>query len=102
MCTIDTDVVDLVFSGVVDIEWIDVVNAVMVCSLPDAVAVVVSAAAGMVGADAVDVGVFIFFFMGALLIFCLLIILATTAVAVFVFDNSGFVAVVALVDVCVG
>ena len=93
---------DLVFSGVVDIEWIDVVNAVMVCSLPDAVAVVVSAAAGMVGNDAIDVGVFKFFFVYALLIFCILIILPTTAVAAFVFDISGFVAVVALVDVCVG
>ena len=61
MCT---DVVDLVLAAAV-------VNAVMVCNLSDAVAMVVSAAALMVDGDADEVDVFIFFVMGALLIFCI-------------------------------
>ena len=61
MCT---DVVDLVLAAAV-------VNAVMVCNLFDAVAMVVSAAALMVGADADEVDVCIFFVMGVLLIFCI-------------------------------
>jgi hypothetical protein len=59
-----TDVVDLVLAAAV-------VNAVMVCNLSDAVAMVVSAAALMVDGDADEVDVFIFFVMGALLIFCI-------------------------------
>ena len=41
---------------------------------------VISSAAGMVGADAVKVGVLKIFFMGALLIFCILLLLLLTGV----------------------
>jgi hypothetical protein len=47
----------------------DAAAAVIICEFSDAVAMVVSEAAGMVGADSVEAAVFVFFSMGALLIF---------------------------------